>query len=327
MSEQILLTSCIKNPNLEYYHKKYTNFNSSITIYGEKHLLDYHNFLTNYLDGLYSNDRKQIIILEKNELDLINENPMFKMFMQEHSEKNISILRKKLALKITHSPILYFSGVYKYSGIFPKCDIICGDIRLRKIWDLINELGKADSNDFFYRFKTAWEEQISLLNSPEYLVIKDEIKTLLIALNVGMSKCEFEQISNMLNEKWVNISNISMVQHVNKHIKDGVDIVLFVGALHMDHLIQEISKLFPIMSVDMDTDSDYMHYWFSGRTRLEAGTIEADKLYDIRFKNGSGARLGTYKFIGFNGEKIIFEDSNGQICDFDSNNVYAYLAN
>lgn len=323
--------SFIKDPNLDYYHKKHIGFNSSITIYGEQHLLDYHDFLTNYVDALYSNDRRQIIILEKNELDLINENTMFKMFMQDHPEKNISKLRKKLAIKIAHSPILYFSGVYKHGGIFPDCDIICGDIRLRKIWDLINELAKANpvcivEYDFFNRFKTAWEEQLSVLNSPEYLVIKDEINILLSGLIVTMTYSEFEQISNKLNEKWVNISNISMVQHINKHIKDGVDIVLFVGALHMDHLIQEISNLFPLMSVDMDTDSQYMDYWFWGHTRLEAEQIESDKLYDIRFKNGSGARLGTYTCIGFNGAKIILEDSDGKICDFDSNNVYAYAA-
>lgn len=317
-----LLTGSI---NLEYYHKKHIGFNSSITIYGEQHLLDYHDFLTNYVDALYSNDRKQIIILEKNELDLLNENTMFKMFMQDHPEKNISKLRKKLAIKIAHSPILYFSGVYKYGGIFPGCDIICGDIRLRKIWDLINDLAEynAVDYDFLTKFQLVWQEQLSVLNSPEYVVIKDEINTLLSKLSVTMTYSEFEQISNQLNEKWVNISNISMVQHINKYIKDGVDIVLFVGSLHMGHLIQEISHLFP---VDMDTDSEYMHYWFRGRTRLEAGQMDVDKLYDIRFKNGSGARLGTYTCIGFNGGKIILEDTDGKILDFDSNNIYAYAA-
>ena len=312
--------------NLEYYHKKHIGLNSSITIYGEKHLYDYDDFLNKYIDALYSNDRRQIIILEKNESDLMNENTMFKMFMQPHPEKNVDIIRKKMAIKIAPSPILYFSGVYKHGGIFPGCDIICGDIRLRKIWDLINDLAESNSVDyeFFSLFKTIWEEQLSVLKSPEYVVIKDEINTLLSELTVTMTYSEFEKISNQLNEKWVNISNISMVQHINKHIKDGVDIVLFVGSLHMGHLIQEISHLFP---VDMDTDSEYMHYWFRGHTQLEAGQMDVDKLYDIRFKNGSGARLGTYKLNGrLNDQKILLEDTDGKIFDFDSNNIYAYAA-
>lgn len=328
----------LKDPMLEYFHKKHVEFNSSVTIYGEKHGLEYIDFLHRYVDALYLKDRKQIIILEKNESDLMSENKMFQMFMLEHPEKNTNIIRKKMGTKMAPTPILYFSAVYKHGGLFPDTEIICGDIRLRKIWDLITDLEEItkanDENivdiDFLTRFKSTWQEQLAVLNAPEYLVIIDEIKSLLSELVVTMANGEIEKISNKLNEKWINMSNTSMVQYVKKHIKDGVDIVLFVGALHNVHLIEEISHLFPMMVnevIDMDTDSAFSHFWFRGRTRLESGQIEADKFYDIRFKNGSGARLGKYKLKGFNGGKIILDDTDTeQTREFDSSNIYAYVA-
>ena len=56
----------IKDANLEYYHKICVEYNSSLTIYGEKHALEYNEFLSKYIDSIYSTDRRQLIILEKN---------------------------------------------------------------------------------------------------------------------------------------------------------------------------------------------------------------------------------------------------------------------
>jgi hypothetical protein len=354
----------IKDENLEYYHKKYSEFNSSITIYGEKHELEYNDFLSKYIDSLYSTDRRQIIILEKNKSELMPENPFFKFIMQEHSEKDKNIIRKQMGINLAPSPILYFSAVYKHSGNFPNTEIICGDIRLKKIFNLIFELDEFSklnpeniiSVDFLTRFKDGWQEQLSFLTAPEYLVIKDEVNALLLEILPTMKNNEVEKISNILNRKWVYLSNISMLQYIIEHMKEDVDITFFVGDLHMPHLIEEIEKLYPSLIDDpsimdepvfnelsnnyiqspelsnqddnFDTDSKYSTYWFAGKKRLTGYEIKPDIYYWIRFKNDTTSFVN-YKLKGYEGEKIILEQADWmndqKIIKLDIDNIYAYI--
>jgi hypothetical protein len=338
----------IKDINLEYYHKKYVEFNSSITLYGETHNLEYNNFLSNYIDSLYSTDKRQIIILEKNKLELMPENLNFKLMTNEHHEKDKNIMRKKMAINMAPIPILYFSAIYKHDGNFPNTKIICGDIRLKKIIILNDELEKISELNpdniidtiLLMRFKEAWLEQLSILTSHEYLVIKDEINILLSTILPTMKNNKVVKISNLLNEKWIYISNISMLQYIIKYIHEDVDITLFVGKLHMSNLIEEIEKLYPqliddssvnkILEDNFDTDSKYSRYWFADKKRLTGYEIKPDIYYNIRFKNDTSA-FSNYKLKGYEGEKIILEQADHmpdeKIIKLDINNIYAYNTN
>jgi len=348
----------IKDANLEYYHKKYVEFNSSITIYGEQHSLDYNKFLSKYIDSLYSTDRRQLIILEKNKLELMSENPIFKLMTQEHSEKDKNIMIKKIGINTAPSPILYFSAVYKHGVNFPNTEIICGDIRLKKIFNLIIELDEISklnpeeiiNIEFLTKFKDGWQEQLSFLTAPEYTVLKDEATALLLEILPTMKNNEVNKISNILNQKWVYLSNISMLQYIIQHIKEGIDITLFLGAIHMPHLIEEIEKLYPSLIDDLavkevldnyiqspelsyqddnfDTDPKYSSKWFIGKKRLTGYEIKPDIYYWIRFKNSTSS-FTNYKLKGYEGEKIILEQADWmhdqKNIKLDINNIYAYL--
>ena len=359
----------ITDDNLEYYHKKHLEFNSSITIYGEYHALEYNEFLSKHIDYLYSTDKRQIIILEKNNLELMSEERMFRMMMQEHPEQDKNIMRKKIVINSAPTPILYFSGVYKHDGNFPNTEIICGDIRLKRIFNLIielNDISKLNPEDiinieFLTNFKDAWEEQLSILTGPEYLEIKNEANALLLEILPTMTNNEVSEISNMLNQKWIYLSNISMLQYIIQHIIDGVDITLFIGALHMPHLIDEIEKLYPslidasiisdnsvqIPELDnqdddldnqdddldneddvLDTDPNYADFQFVGKERLKGYEIKPDIYYSIRLKH-SGSCSVRAKLKGYEGEKIILEPDDfiqeQTNIKFDINSIYAYI--
>jgi len=185
----------------------------------------------------------------------MSENNMFKLFMKEHPEENKNIIRKNMAIKLAPSPILYFSAVCKHNGIFPNTQIICGDIRQKNIMDLIIELEQNSTLNpktiinsvFLSIFKEAWQTQLSVLISPEYLVIKNDTNALLLQILSIMTNNEVKLISNILNEKWINVSNISMLHTMIKLMTRDVDIVFFVGEIHMSYLIEEIEQIYPML--------------------------------------------------------------------------------
>ena len=355
----------ITDPNLDYYHKKYEQFNSSVTFYGENHEIDYNSFLSDFIDAIYSTDRKQIIILEKNKLELPDENQMARMLMINNDDKQINISRKKMLIRIALSPILYFSIVYKYEGILPNSEIICGDIRLKKLFYLIIELNNITQKlpdeiiniELFTKYKEAWQDQLDILISPEYLPIKENINLLLETILETMTNKQVEQISDQLNVLLVNLSNISMLQYIKHHIEQNVDIILFIGKLHMQNLIEEIEKLYPIDTSEsiptlIDTgepiptqiveiaspplsnqDDNFDHnliyrdYWFFGKIRLTIDDIHPDIYYTIRFKNQLYS-FPMYKFIRNDGDKVIFEHApwfeHDKLIKLDRNNIYLY---
>ena len=348
--------------DLEYYNK-YVELNSFITIYGEIHDLEYNVFLLKYINYLYSTDRrdrKQIIIIEKNKSELMSINSLFNMFMEETPNKDYNIKRKHHAIRLEPQPITYFSAVYAHGGKFPNTEIICGDIRLRKIFNLLIELEEMSelhpkniiNIEFLKKFKVAWEEQLSLLTASEYLIIKDEITALLSEILPTMTNEGVNEINHKLNVKWTYLTNISMLQYIIQHIKEdkeGIDITLFVGALHMENLIEEIEKLYPSLNDvtlvhetstnyiqspklsnqddNFDTDEEYSSYWFIGKKRLTGSEIKPETYYSIRFKNNSYA-FTNYKLIEYKGDKIILEQKDGmhdqKIIELDINNIYAY---
>jgi len=341
----------IQDPNLKYYHVEYVELNSSITIYGEKHELEYNNFLLNYIDALYSTKRRQIIILEMNELELMQENQTFKKFMEQGNTEE-EIIRKKRGIRLVPSPILYFSAVYKHSGNFPNTEIICGDIRLKNIFNLIMQLDEMTElhpdniidNKFLTEFKAAWAEQLSYLTTQEYSEIIDETHTLLEEILPTMKNEEVESISNRLNDLWIQISNISMLHYIKEHINKDIDITLFVGALHMSDLIERIEKIYPSLVQEdkvyyiqspklsnqddnFDDDQKYSEYWFKGEKRLTGREIEPNVYYWIRFKNSKYSFVN-YKLNKIEGDKIILEQADGmpdkKFIKLDINNIYAY---
>ena len=141
-----------------------------------------------------------------------------------------------------------------------------------------------------------------------------------------------------------------MLQYIIQHIKEGIDITLFLGAIHMPHLIEEIEKLYPSLIDDLavkevldnyiqspelsyqddnfDTDPKYSSKWFIGKKRLTGYEIKPDIYYWIRFKNSTSS-FTNYKLKGYEGEKIILEQADWmhdqKNIKLDINNIYAYL--
>lgn len=333
----------IKDENLDYFHIKCPKFNSSITMYGEKHHLEYNDFLLRYMNSLYLTNKKQLIIVEKNILELGSENNQFKILMKEATDINLNIMRKKMAIGFASAPILYFSAIYKHGGNFPNTEIICGDVRLRKIMELINELEEITTlnpediidTNFLARYKQAWEEQISILISNEFLKIKNEVIEKLLELSPTMKNNEIREKSNYLNKLWVNISNIGMLEYVKQNITKEIDITLFVGQIHIQHLIEEIQKIFfhlcdgeqENVEDNFDTNPKYSGYWFFGKERLSANDIEPNVYYNIRLKNKT-EQFTNYKLKGYDKNKIILEQadwmSDEKIIEFNINDIYLY---
>jgi len=349
----------IKDVDLKYYHTQYPSINSSITIYGEKHDLDYQNFLSEYIDTLYSTDRKQILIIEKNGLELYKNNKKI-TFMEKHNNPEINKIRKKIVIDKFFTPIDYFSYVYKNNGSIPNTEIICGDIRIKDIFKLIIKINNVTSSkpnyiinkNFLKKFKRTWKKQLSVLTSDEYSEIKLIINRLLSTISSNMTNKEVEKKSNLLNVQWINLSNISMLQHVITNISDNVDITIFVGEIHMDHFIEEIEKIYPPViynetlenndvfneyyipspkssnkNDNFDTDPKFNEYWFKNKIRLTGYEIKPNIYYSIRFKNQVSSFVN-YKFLSREDNKIVLEQANcmsdEKIIKLDIDNIYAY---
>lgn len=345
---------------LEYYHKKHLESNSTITIYGENHLTNYNEFLSKFIKSIYeSTDRRKIIIVEKNELELNKKNSAFNLFTIEHENQETNIFHKLLAIKMTPQPIFYFSEFYNHEGVFPNTQIILGDNRQRNMMNLAEELESmftADPNaiidsNFLEKLKTGWNVQLSVLTFDEFNDIKNEINDLLMLLLPTMKNEEINSINRLLNKCWIEISNISMLSYIMNYINEGVDIIFFVGALHMRDLIERIERRYQFFhddtddfdtddddfdtddfdtdtDDDFDTDEEHCNYWFRNRLRLNGNQIELNKIYDIRSKKSDG-RFGHFKLISVEGNKIMLEncfpyDCNIRNIELNVNKIYAY---
>ena len=246
----------IQDKQLEYYHRDFKKFKSSITLYGEYHMKDYTEFLKQFIDTLYSTSRRQIIIVEATESEQKQKDNMVTLLMIKHNNKKIDKKRKKILLSQTKRPISYFKTVFCHDGKIPNTEIILGDVRLTELFNitiLLEEKVKNNTIDefVFNEFIRVWQKQLSVLgNSEDFSEIKDEIQKLLFKLNNSLTNQEFEEISNKLNAKWVYLCNLNMMKYIKQYLYLGerVDIILFVGAQHMNHLIEEIEKLYPVNS-------------------------------------------------------------------------------
>ena len=235
--------------------------------------------------------------------------------MQKNNNRNKDKIRKKLLLQIASSPIVYFKSVLTHNGEIPNTEIILGDIRLLELFNMVQILEKKSINNpsntidenFFNEFIRVWEEQLSVFgNSEDFSEIKDEIQQLLNTLNKSLTIKEFEQISNYLNAKWVYLCNLNMMKYIKQYLNKGVDIILFVGALHMNHLIEEINKLYPVNNHNNLEENNNLNNnpdaWFHGKTRIKAHDMELGKIYRIRPKNRY-VDLDLYKVIEKDDEK------------------------
>jgi len=292
----------IQDKNLEYYHRDFKDFKSSITLYGEYHHKDYRDFLDKFIDSLYSTSRRQVIIVEANILEEEKKHKLFKLFIKKNNNRNTDKKRKKMALQMASRPILYFKSVMTHNGEIPNTEIILGDIRLLKLYNMLLSLENKSKNNpnntidenFFNEFIRVWEEQLSVLgNSEDFSEIKNEIQQLLNTLNKSLTIVEFEQISNYLNAKWVYLCNLNMIKYIKQYLRKGVDIILFIGALHMEHLIEEINKLYPVNNHNNLEENNSSNNklnnnttaWFHGKERIKARDMEIGKIYKIRPKN------------------------------------------
>jgi hypothetical protein len=311
----------IQDENLEYYHRDFKEFKSSITLYGDYHHKDYRDFLDKFIDSLYSTGRKQVIIVEANRLEeeKKNKNIRVTLFMQKKNNRNKDKKRKKLLLKMASNPKLYFKRVLTHNGKIPNTEIILGDIRLLELFNMFQILGNKSENNpnntidenFFNEFIRVWEEQLSILgNSEDFSEIKDEIQQLLNKLNQFLTITEFEEISEYLIAKWIYLCNLNMIRYIKQYLTKGVDIILFIGALHMKHLIEEIRKIYPVNNQNNLEENNNSNNklnnnstaWFHGKERIKARDMEIGKIYKIRPKNQYDD-LDLYKVIEKDDEK------------------------
>jgi len=233
---------------LTYFHKKYPDLNSSITLYGEDHTSDYTGFLSEYTKHLRASHRTNIIILEIT----YTKDPL--------NEDNTT-------------PILYFSRFREVNSLFPPTRIVCGDCRLIELTHLVYEcqtmiekimeektFRKPIDATFLVKFESIWRKQLSIfelllgskrtleepLINERYLVlftklraVLDDIKTI-IKTNLDFVNEEL----TFFTRAHVTISNLSMLLTIIRNMERDVDITLFVGKGHMEDLTQSI-KEFP----------------------------------------------------------------------------------
>jgi hypothetical protein len=311
----------IQDKNLEYYHRDFKEFDSSITLYGEYHYENYELFIDKFIDSLYSTSRRQVIIVEANRLEeeKKNKHKIFKSFMEKSNNRNKDKQKKKLSLKMASRPILYFKSILTHNGEIPNTEIILGDIRLLELYNMIKILDKKLRNNphntideiFFNEFIRVWQEQLSVVeDSEDFIEIKDEIQKLLNRLNQSLTITEFERISNYLNKKWVYLCNLNMIKYIKQYIEKGVDIILFIGALHMEHLIKEIEEIYPVNNQNNLEENNNLNNnqkaWFHGKTRIKGRDMELGKIYQIRRK-AEYTDLDLYKVIEKDDEKNIIK--------------------
>ena len=306
----------IQDKNLEYYHRDFKEFKSSITLYGEYHHKDYSDFLDKFIDSLYSTSRRQVIIVEATESEQKPINTIFQLLMTKNNNQKIDKKRKKMLLLKAIFPIMYFKTVWTYGGKIPNTEIILGDIRLTELGNMIYSWDEKSRNNpnntidenFFNEFIRVWREQLSVLgDSEDFIEIKGEIEKLLSTLNQSLTNQQFEEILNYLNAKCIYLCNLNMMKYIKQYLNKGVDIILFVGALHMNHLIEEINKLYPVNNQNNLEENNKLNNnttaWFYGKTRIKGHDMELGKIYQIRHKNDY-ADLDLYKVIKKDDKKI-----------------------
>ena len=154
-------------------------------------------------------------------------------------------------------------------------------------------------------------------NSEDFSEIKDEIQKLLFKLNNSLTNQEFEEISNNLNEQWVYLCNLNMMKYIKQYLGEGVDIILFIGAIHMNHLIAEINKLYPVnnsnsLNNNLNNNPDA---WFYGKKRIKACDMEIGKIYKIRPKN---------QYVDLDLYKVIEKDYQNNIIKLAKLKIHTY---
>lgn len=197
-----------------------------------------------------------------------------------------------------------------------------GDVRLTELFNitiLLEEKVKNNTIDefFFNEFIRVWQKQLSVLgNSEDFSEIKDKIQKLLSTLNQSLTNQEFEEILYNLNELWVYLCNLNMMKYIKQYLYLGerVDIILFVGKLHMNHLIEEIEKLYPVNSnqqhqhqqqVNNNLNSN-TNSWFYGEKRINLHDMVVDTIYKLRPKHSTND-LDFYKVIKKDDENDIIK--------------------
>ena len=317
----------IQDKNLEYYHRDFKDFKSSITLYGEYHHEDYRDFLDKFIDSLYSTSRRQVIIVEATESEQKPINTIFQLLMTKNNNQKIDKKRKKMLLLKAIFPVMYFKTVWTYGGKIPNTEIILGDVRLTELYNLMKSLEEAINNqnnsinkNFFNELIIVWKKQLSVLgdsnDSEDFIEIKSKIETLLTQLNEFLTIREFKKLSFDLIFLSTYLCNLNMIKYIKQYLKDGVDIILFVGKLHMKHLIEEIRKIYPVNNQNNLEENNKLNNklnnnsnnssnnklnnntttWFHGKERIKARDMEIGKIYKIRPKNRY-VDLDLYKVI------------------------------
>jgi len=195
-----------------------------------------------------------------------------------------------------------------------------GDVRLTKLYDLmksleerINNQNKQIDKSFFNEVINVWKEQLSVLeDSEDFNKIKNKIKELLSQLNEFLTFKNFKKLCFDLIGQSMYLCNLNMMKYIKQYLKDGVDIILFVGASHMDHLIEEINKLYPVNNSNLGNNlnlnsgnnnlNNNQTTWFYGKKRIKACDMEIGKIYKLRPKH-STSDLDLYKVIEKDDEK------------------------
>jgi hypothetical protein len=239
--------------------------------------------------------------------------------MTKNINHKIDKKRKIMILLKAIFPVMYFKTVWTYGGKIPNTEIILGDIRLTELGNMIYSWDEKSRNNpnnpnntidenFFNEFIRVWREQLSVLgDSEDFIEIKGEIEKLLSTLNQSLTNQQFEEILNHLNAKCIYLCNLNMMKYIKQYLNKGVDIILFVGALHMNHLIEEINKLYPVNNQNNLEENNKLNNnttaWFYGKTRIKGHDMELGKIYQIRHKNDY-ADLDLYKVIKKDDKKI-----------------------
>ena len=178
---------------LTYFHKKYPDLNSSITLYGENHSSNYTNFLKDYIEHLYESKRTNILIIELSPWDLQSDKDKFKDKVSNLKRTDVPLPlvlspvsflckdnkeAKLLAVRLipNPTPINYFNLLLLSDGAIPNTRIFCGDCRLLEFLSMYEEIDKlmhkvnegeyskdalVDEN-FLAKFISLWEKQLSI---------------------------------------------------------------------------------------------------------------------------------------------------------------------
>ena len=255
---------------LTYFHKKYPDLNSSITVYGETHDEDYKNFLNAYIKHLYESKRTNILIIETSPWELKSHKQnvdahAFAFAIQKMVVKKDNMDSRLLMVRLYPSPIQYFTGILVFDGDIPNTQILCGDCRYTEFVNMYKEIDKIMAVEqqeaeapvdkiFLAKFMSLWEKQLSYfipllddkLTSKETSIFqryKKSLEDITDALKNIKTNYDLQYYNEfVLKMAWASLSNLNMLLIVIRNMKRDVDITLFVGKGHMEDLTQSIQE-------------------------------------------------------------------------------------